>query len=56
VLGFDIVGKTRDENRKMLEQSETIRTRGAHIDGDFGKPQTWREIVLVNSEIFTSRD
>jgi hypothetical protein len=26
---------------------------GAHVDGEFGRPETWREITLCNTALFT---
>jgi isopenicillin-N epimerase len=53
-LGFDIPGKKWVDISKALRENGKIRISGAWIDGDYGKPGTWREIVLVNPAIFTT--
>ena len=52
-LGFDIPGKKWTHISKALRENADIRISGARIDGEYGKPETWREIVLVNPSIFT---
>jgi selenocysteine lyase/cysteine desulfurase len=54
-LGFDIVGKKWVDVAKPFRETEKIRISGAWIDGEYGKPETWREIILVNPAIFTTR-
>jgi hypothetical protein len=39
---------------KPLRENDKIRISGAWIDGEYGKPETWREIMLVNTAIFTT--
>jgi selenocysteine lyase/cysteine desulfurase len=53
-LGFDIVGKKWVDVSKPLRENDKIRISGAWIDGEYGKPETWREIMLVNTAIFTT--
>ena len=53
-LGFDIVGKKWVDVAKPLRENDKIRISGAWIDGEYGKPETWREIMLVNPAIFTT--
>jgi hypothetical protein len=52
-LGFDIVGKKWVDVSEPLRENDRIRISGAWIDGEYGKPETWREVILVNPAIFT---
>jgi selenocysteine lyase/cysteine desulfurase len=52
-LGFDISGEKWVDIFKALRENANIRISGAWIDGEHGKPETWREIVLVSPAIFT---
>lgn len=53
-LGFDIPGKKWVDISKALRENGKIRISGAWIDGEYGKPETWREIVLANPAVFTT--
>ena len=53
-FGFDIKGKKWVDVAKPFREQEKIRISGAWIDGEYGKPESWREIILVNPAIFTT--
>jgi isopenicillin-N epimerase len=54
LLSFDVLeGKRVDVTRPLWEQSK-IMLGGAYVDGEFGKPETWREITLCNTALFTT--
>jgi isopenicillin-N epimerase len=52
--GFRHCGKKWVDVSKPLRENDKIRISGAWIDGEYGKPETWREIILVNTAIFTT--
>lgn len=53
LLSFDITGGQLQDITQALWQQYKIMLGGAYVDGEFGKPETWREITLCNTALFT---
>jgi len=54
LLSFDLAeGHLSDVTRHLWEQHK-IMLGGEHVDGEFGRPETWREITLCNTALFTT--
>jgi selenocysteine lyase/cysteine desulfurase len=54
LLSFDVTGGKRQDITQPLWQQHKILLGGAYINGEFGKPESWREITLCNTALFHS--
>jgi len=54
LLSFDLTEGNRGDVTQPLWQQHKIMLGGAYVDGEFGKPDTWREITLCNTALFTT--
>jgi selenocysteine lyase/cysteine desulfurase len=54
LLSFDLNEGKRQDVTQPLWQQHKILLGGAYVDGEFGKPETWREITLCNTALFTT--
>jgi len=54
LLSFDLTEGKRSDVTRALWQQHKIMLGGAYVDGEFGKPETWREITLCNTALFTT--
>lgn len=53
LLSFDVRDGKRGDVTEPLWKKHKILLGGAYVDGEFGKPETWREITLCNTALFT---
>lgn len=53
LASFEASGNMRDLALSLWRQHK-IMLGGAYVDGEFGKPETWREITLCNTGLFHS--
>jgi isopenicillin-N epimerase len=53
LLSFDLTEGKRGDVTQWLWQRHKILLGGAYVNGEFGKPETWREITLCNTALFT---
>lgn len=54
LFSFDLKTKKYSEVVTPLYQQDKILLGGAYLNGAFGKPETWRDVVLCNTALFTT--
>jgi selenocysteine lyase/cysteine desulfurase len=54
LLSFDLTEVRRGDLTRPLWEQHKVMLGGAQVDGKFGMPETWREITLCNTALFTT--
>lgn len=55
LLAFEVRGKTYAEVTRPLREKK-IGLSGAYVNGRFGDPASWTDVIMANPALFTTTD